>query len=252
MKSTKLFLSLLFIALLLIAAGCNKEDNPLNNNNNNGGGNNNSNPLPTEFGTASPTHILALIRTSITQSGFTFSTGVGVANLNSQDKGNVMVSVNGSDYTFAKNTGSSGTNYFFPDPNNPSQMMTLPNGSQPAVFSVANYTLTQNTVSVPGEITLNAPAANSNVPRTSDLTVDWNISSAGAYNAIFISDQNGNYQFKQNLGNVSTAVFTAAELGQLSAGSAYIYAMSYNFVLTNNNEAVLIGEAVAVNQITLQ
>lgn len=252
MKSLKIFLSLFLFSLLIIIAGCKKEDNPVNSNNNNTNNSNNSNPLPTEFGGVTPTHVLGLIRTSVTQSGFTISTGVGVANLNNQDKGDVSVTVSGTNYVFAKNTSGTSTNYYFPDPANPLSLMTLSSSAVTATFDVTGYTLQQKSVQVPGAMSLTAPAANSSIPRTSDLTISWTATSAGAYNAIFISDKNGAYKFKQNITGANSATFTAAELGTLAAGDAYVYALTYNFVLSNNNEAVLIGEAVTVNQVTLQ
>lgn len=238
-------------SILLVVAGCNKSDNPIDPNNNNNNGNN-SNPFPTEFGGATPTHVLGLVRTSVTQGGFTFSTGVGVANLNNQDKGDVSVKVDGTDYVFAKNTSSGNTTYSFPNPQNPTQIMTLPSSNFTATFGVTGYTLQQINVVVPGELALSTPAANSTVPRTSDLTVSWTVTGPGANNAIFISDMNGNYKFKQNLGNVTSATFSASELGSLAAGDAMVYALSYNFVLSNNNEAVLIGQALALSTIKLQ
>jgi hypothetical protein len=251
MKSLKIFLSLFLFSILLIVAGCNKDNNPTDPGNNNNTGNN-SNPLPTEFGGATPTHVFGLVRTSVTQSGYTFSTGVGFASLNNQDKGDVSVKVSGTDYLFAKNTSSGNTSYSFPNPQNPTQIMTLPSSTFTATFDVTGYTLQQKNVQVPGELALTAPAANSTVPRTSDLTVSWAVTGAGANNAIFISDMNGNSKFKQNLGNVTSATFSASELGSLAAGDAIVYALSYNFVLSNNNEAVLIGQALALSSIKLQ
>lgn len=252
MKSLNYFFSLLLLNVVLFAAGCNKENNPLNNNNNNNNNNGSSYPMPTEFGGATPTHILGLIRTSVSTGGFTVSTGVGVANLNNQDKGDVSVKVGGSTYTFAKSTSGGNTSYFFPNPSAPQVMTIAGNGLTNAEFNVTGYSLQQKVVGVPGVVTLNSPAAGSTVPRTSDLTLNWSAQDAGVYNAIFITDQNGNTKFKQNLSGVTSATFSASELGALSAGSAYVYALTYNFVISNNNEAVLIGQAVAVNQITLQ
>lgn len=237
------------LIMFLFTVGCDKDDST--NNPGNGGNTPGSNPVITDFGGPTPTNVLALIRTTTTQASFTIDLGVGVANLNNQDKGDVSAMVSGTNYTFGKLTSSSVISYVFPDPQNPTSIINLPANSTNVTFDVTGYALAQNSVTVPGQISLSAPAAGTSVPRSADLTVSWTITGAGSNNAIFITDGSNNI-FKQNLGNVTSAVFTAAELSGLNAGNAIVYAISYNFVLTNSNDAVLIGEAVSLNQITLQ
>lgn len=250
MKRTyKLFLLSAFL-LLLITSGCKKEENPVDGG---GGGNNTTStyPTPTNFNGASPKNVLAVVRTSISQMGFTFSMGIGVANLDNQDKGTVTATVDGDDYEFTKQSANGVVSYtYVPSATNPTGGMSLGSGAENVTFSVSNYALAAATVTVPGEITITAPAANASVPRSSDLNVTWTSSSSGTNKAIFIVDQSGKSIFKEVSGNTGT--FTSAELGGLSAGNGIVYAMTYNYVLTNNNEAVLIGEALATNSITLQ
>lgn len=246
MKSLKLFLSIITISLFALT-GCDK-DNPLDPG---GDGGNQGTPTINDFGGAAPVNVLAVVRTSTTQMGFTIDAGVGVASFGNppQDKGTVKVTSSSKEYTFTK----SNDNYYTytPDMSNPLGIEFSATAT-PVTFDVSGYSLSQQTVNVPGQLRLTAPATDSSVPRNQSLTVSWNLTGTTTNTAIFIVDKDGKNVFKQNLGNVSSASFTEAEMSTLSAGSAMVFAIAYNFVLTNNNETVLIGQAASVNQITLQ
>ena len=249
MKNKKSIVIIFALLAVLIISGCEKVENPVDSGNDNTP--TSSYPTPTNFGGATPSNTLAVIRTSISQMGFSFSLGVGVANLNNQDKGTVTATVSGDNFEFTKHTNGSVVSYVYvPSQTNPTGGITLGSGSESATFSVSNYPLSNSTVTVPGEISLTAPAADASVPRSADLNITWSASNAGTNRAIFIVDHAGKSIYKEVSGNGGT--FTSTEMSTLAAGTGLVYAITYNFVLTNNNDAVLIGEAIATNNITLQ
>lgn len=253
MKKLNCVFMMIILGLGLLITGC--KDNtidPNGNGNGNGNGNNpNTTPFPTTFGGVTPTHVLGVVKASVSAGGTSIHTGSAFANLNNQDKGSVSVNVGGTDYSLTKSTGTQVSYFFQPSQTNPTGI-NLGSGTADATFSVSGYTLGSSTVTVPGSVSLTAPAANASVPRNQDLTISWTTSSGGTHSGIFIADKDGKTIFKEVSGSATSASFTAAELGTLAAGTALVYALSYNFVLTNSNEAVIIGEAVAVNTVTLQ
>ncbi len=219
-------------------------------------------PTPTNFGGPVPTNVLAITRTSTTLEpipGFPVTTdacvGVGSFGTPGADKGTLTATYSGTNYVFGKTTTSGAVSYLHPDPAAPTTLINLGSTASTVSFAVSGYAITpaaSNSIVVPGQMRMTAPAASASVPRNAALTVTWTTLGSGAQNAIFITDFSGHSVFKQNLGVVTTAAFTAAEMGTLSAGGAFVYALSYNYRLTNGNETVLIGEAVALNQVTLQ
>ncbi|MDP2301375.1 MAG: PEGA domain-containing protein [Ignavibacteria bacterium] len=206
---------------------------------------------PTDFGGATPTNVLAVVRTSTSYGGVTIDVGTAVATFGSppQDKGVVKVNSKGTDYTLTKQ--SNNAYIFTPDALSP-QGIGFNSGSSEVTFSAANYSLTNNKVFVPGKVTLTAPVMDASIPRASNLTISWAVSGAGSNNAVVVIDKNGKSIFKQNLGTVTSASITSSELQTLSVGTAIVYAISYNYILSNSNEAVLIGETVAFNTVNLQ
>ncbi len=252
MKQIRLILFVLPLAALLFLNGCSSTENPADPGNGGGGnGNGPGNFLPTDFGGAAPTHVFALIRSTTTQAGVSFDLGIGVANLQNQDKGTVSCTVGGTTYTFGKTASGGVTSYVFPDPANPASIISLPEALASVSFNATGYALGLSTVVVPGRITLTAPAANSTVSKNSALTVTWS-GTNGQFTGIAIADGQGNFIFNQNLGNVNSAQFTAVQMGTLAAGTGIVYAVTYNYELANDNEAVLIGQATALNNITIQ
>ncbi|MBX2992176.1 MAG: hypothetical protein KF749_13555 [Bacteroidetes bacterium] len=258
MKQLK-FLTILSATFLFIVAGCKKDEgNPA------GPGTTTPTqpaaPTPTSYNGTSPTNVMAVVRTSTQQTvpvlgTITVDANAATAVFGSPgtDKGNVTVTVGGSATQLGKLTVSGAVSYIFPDPANPTAILTLGGSAQAVTFAVANYALSPNgTVAVPGQLTLTAPAVNASVPRNATLNVTWTVSGgAGSRHAIFIADAQGHTLFKDGVANGSGS-FSAAELAGFSAGTAWVYALTYNFNLVNSNDAVIVGEAVAINQITLQ
>ncbi|MBX2975646.1 MAG: hypothetical protein KF721_05900 [Ignavibacteriaceae bacterium] len=246
MKKTILLFSLL---MLLAIVGCKKDDaatNPTDN-----PGSTSTTPTPTDFGGATPTNVMAVVRTSTTYVGVTIDVGTAVATFGTppQDKGAVKVTSKGTDYNLTKQ--SNNAYIFTPDALSP-QGISFNSGATEVTFSAANYTLGSNRVVVPGKITLTSPAMDASVPRGSNLTISWTTSNAGANNAVMVIDKNGKSIFKQNLGTATSTTINSTELQTLATGTGIVYALSYNYILTNNNEAVLIGETVAFNTVNLQ
>ncbi|MDP3829794.1 MAG: hypothetical protein Q8Q47_00900 [Ignavibacteriaceae bacterium] len=241
---------LLFALMIMFAVvGCKKDESTTDPGNTNQ--NSSTTPTPTDFGGATPTNVLAVVRTSTTYVGVTVELGLAAATFGNppQDKGVVKVTSKGTDYTLTKQSNNS---YVFnPEALSP-QGIGFNSGSTEVTFSAANYSLINTKVFVPGKITVTAPAAETSVPRASNLTITWTVSGAGSNNAVMVIDKDGKSIFKQNLGTATSASVTSAELQTLSSGSAIVYAISYNYILSNNNEAVLIGETVAFNTVNLQ
>lgn len=257
MKQFK-FLAAVVLIFVFALTGCKKDEAPTNTPTPPAA----QAPTPTNFGGPTPVNVLAIVRTSTTLEpvpGFPVTTdisvGVGTFGTPGTDKGTVTATYSGTNYLFGKTTASGAVSYVHPDPAAPTTFMTLGAGVSNVSFTVSGYAITpagSNNINVPGQMKMTAPAASASVPRNAALTVSWTITGAGSQNAIFITDFSGRSVFKQNLGAVTSASFTAAEMGGLSAGGAFVYAITYNYRLTNSNEAVLIGEAVALNQVTLQ
>jgi hypothetical protein len=260
MKRHKLFFAVIS-ASIFVMTGCKKDEAPTNTPTPTPTAA--QAPTPTNFPGATPVNVIAVIRTSTTLEpvpGFPVTTdvNVGVANFGTPgtDKGTVTAAYGGTNYAFGKTNSNGAISYIHPNPTSPATLMDLGGGGSSTVsFTVSGYAITpagSNTIVVPGQLKMTAPAANASVTRTVALPVSWTVAGAGAQNAIFITDFSGHTVFKQNLGAVTSASFTAAEMGGLSAGGAFVYAISYNYRLTNGNETVIIGEATTINQITLQ
>jgi hypothetical protein len=258
MKQYKLFFVVMTLALVALA-GCKKDEagttptptpTPTQP----------AAPTPTSYNGQTPANVLAVVRTSAKQTVPVIGTitvdvnsATAVFGSPGTDKGTVTVTASGTNSTLARLTANGVVSYIFPDPANPTAQMTLSNSAVAVTFSVSGYALSPNgNITVPGQVTLTAPAANASVPRSADYTVTWTVSGgAGSRHAIFIADAQGHTVFKDGVANGS-GTFTAAELGGLSAGTAWMYALTYNFNLVNSNQAVIVGEAVAINSITLQ
>jgi hypothetical protein len=251
----KPFFALLFVFALAIT-GCKKDD----------GGTTPtptptqpSTPTPPSYNGQTPTNVLAVVRVSSVQTtpigNVTIDVNAATAVFGNPgtDKGTVTLASGSSNITLGKLTSNNVVSYIFPDPSNPTSVLTLSANAVPVTFTVQNYALSPNgTVTLPGQVTLTAPAANVTIARNADYTVTWTVSGgAGTRHAIFIADAAGHSVFKDGVSNGSGS-FTAAELGGLSAGTGWVYALTYNFSLVNSNQAVIVGEAVAINSVTLQ
>lgn len=252
------FVFLAVFVFVFAVAGCKKdENNPAN------GGTTPTQPAtptPTSFNGVSPVNVMAVVRTSSQQvvpviGTITVDANAATAKFGNPgtDKGTVTITAGGSNVQLGQLTSGGQVSYIFPNPSNPTSVLTLNTTAQLVTFAVSGYALSPNgNITVPGQVTMTAPAVNATVPRNAGLNVTWSVSGgAGARNAIFIADAQGVSVFKDGVANGS-AQFTAAEMGTLSAGTAWVYALTYNFSLVNSNDAVIIGEAVAINQVTLQ
>src|SRR5690606_7102803 len=124
MKKTYAIFLMSALFMLLVVSGCKKEENPVDG----GGGSSTTSayPTPTNFNGASPKNVLAVVRTSISQMGFSFSLGIGVASLDNQDKGTVIATVDGDDYEFTKQSANGVVSYtYLPSATNPTGGITL-------------------------------------------------------------------------------------------------------------------------------
>lgn len=214
-------------------------------------------PALTNFGGATPTNVLVVVRTSTetTVGGVTLvvdaTVGTAVFGAPGQDKGDVKVVANATDYAFSKNNVDSNISYTYsPSVANPTGI-GVSTGATSVTFSATGYALSPSAVTVPGQLKLTAPAANASVARSADLALSWTITNPGFRSAVFITDYSGNFKFYENLTGTSFSI-PAADMQSLAAGNAIVYAISYNYVLANSNAAVLIGQAVALRTITLQ
>ncbi len=220
-----------------------------------------SSPNPPSYNGFTPTNVCAVVRTSVA-----ISTPIGVVvtdanaaaakfgNPAGSDQGTVTLTVGSTVYTLGKTTASGSVTYLHPDPANPTALIGMSTSSQSVTFNVGTYRLdgsATRSITVPGQLTLTAPAANANVPRNAALNVTWTVTTAGSKHAIFITDVAGHALFKEVAASGSGS-FTAAEMGALSAGYGFVYALTYNFALYNGNAAAVVAEAVAVNTINLQ
>lgn len=259
MKSTACSAVALSLFIILVISGCKKDDNPA------GGGNPSptatqpSAPTPTTFNGVTPANVMAVIRTSATQSVPGIGTilvdqNVATALFGSPgtDKGTVTVTVGSSNYGLGKLSASGNISYIHPDPANPTSLITMGSSATAVAFNVSGMAAVNGSVTVPGQVRITAPAVDASVPRNAALNVTWTVTGGnGSRHAIFIADAAGHSVFKDGV-PAGSASFTAAEMGTLSAGTAWVYALTYNFNLTSSNTAVIIGEAVAVHSISLQ
>jgi hypothetical protein len=248
MKQFRL-LFLLGLFLTLAFAGCQKENDPPTGPGTGGG---TGYPMPGDFGGADPDNVIAIIRVTTTQMGISFSSGLGFADFNSQDVGTVKATVGTTEYEFTKETENNETSYMLINSASNPQGIDLGTGNANVRIDAQNYQIQNNTISVPGQIALTAPAANANVPRNQDLNVTWNAATGGQYNMLFVTDAQGNSRNKTISAGAASGSFTASELSGLQAGTGIIYAISYNYVLSNNNQTVLIGQSLASTTINLQ
>ncbi len=256
MSNLKSLLAGFLIISALLIVGCSKNDNPVdNNNNNNGGGNTQVDspyPFPTDFGGVSPAAFLGVIRVSTTETGMSYSAGIGVGSINGEDKGNITVSADGKNYTLIKEQDSTDNSFiytFIPSTAFPTGI-ALGSGDTQVSFNVSNYTLSTATVTVPGDLGLTSPTAGATISKSNGLTVSWSSQSGGDNSAVMVTDSQGKSTMKKLTGNSVT--FSSSDLSGLSAGPVTVYAYSYNYVLTNNNEAALVGESLSYTSINLQ
>lgn len=209
-------------------------------------------PYPDTINGIATTNVLLLIRTTIRESGLELSLGVGAANFNNEDKGDVSANINGVDYIFAKNIISENTSYSFPDPNNPTNQMQLVKNKFQTKFVVSDLTLNVDSVEVPGEVEVTRPEEDETFSFNDTLQIKWRINDPGNHFAIALRDKNGKSRIKWDVANDSTASFKPSELTGLEAGELIVYVITYNYEFVNQQEVILIGESVGLKDIKLE
>lgn len=217
-----------------------------------------STPQISNFGGPAPTNVLAAIRTvsslAVPVIGTQYidvNTGVAVFGSPGTDKGDVKIVYSGSDYVFTKQTNNGAVTYsYVPSVTSPNGI-PFGSGASSVTFAAANYALSPNSVTVPGQIRLTAPA-DSVVSKSANVVLSWTMSgAAGAKTAVYITDAAGHFKFYENLGAITTYTIPAADMASFATGYGFVGVVTYNFVLANSNQAVLIGEAVGTKLLTI-
>jgi hypothetical protein len=255
MNQFKLFFAFL-VAFAFLLTGCKKDETAVT-------------PTPSvppsfttpqisDFGGATPVNVLAAIRTVTTLTlpvvGTQYidaNTGFAVFGTPGTDKGDVKIVYGGTDYPFTKQTANGTVSYaYVPSVANPTGI-PLGSGASAVTFSATGYALTVSNVTVPGQIRLATPA-DSVISKSSNVVLSWTVSgSAGARTAVYVTDAAGHFKFYENLGSITTYTIPAADMAGFATGYGFLGVVTYNFVLTNSNQAVLIGEAVATKLLTI-
>ncbi len=257
MKQIKLVLFIVSLVVLVLV-GCKKEDaNPTQNRTTTPPSF--STPQPTDFGGPAPSNVLAAIRTVTTVSlpvvGTQYvdaNTGAAIFGNPGSDKGNVKIVYSGTDYAFTKTAAGSGaiTYAYVPAITNPTGI-PFSSSATSVTFSVTGYALAVSNVVVPGQLRLTAPT-DSVISKSANLNVSWStVGGAGSKTAVYIADAAGHFKFYQNMSAITSFTIPAADMSSFVAGYGFIGVVTYNYVLTNSNQAVLIGECVATKLLTI-
>lgn len=252
-RLTSLMLLLLITWSSLLVTGCEQEENP--------SGNDSGRPslpqVPTSFGGATPQNVLAAVRGSYSVSAgvpgipnVEIDYGQAVALFNQGSPSSVSVEADGTTHNLTKDGN---TFYFVPNPANitPGATSIGINYTGNARFTVQGYNLTTNTISVPSRISISRPATGANLNKSNNFQVSWTGGSGGTTWQVFIIDSRGNTVTREGTSGSST-IFEASALSGLSAGSGLVIVLRYNYTFSNNQEAVLVGEAVSSVSVNIQ
>ncbi len=246
-------LALLVIWSGLLITGCKEESNPSG-----GGSGSPSLPqVPTNFGGVTPQNVLVAVR-----GAYSVSTGVpgipnveidygqAVAVFNQGSPSSVSVVANNTTHNLTKDGN---TFYFVPSTSNitPGATSIGINYTGNAQFNVQGYTLTTNTISVPSRVSISNPATGANLNKNTNFQVSWTGGSGGNTWQVFIIDSRGNTVTREGTSG-STTTFQASALSGLSAGSGLVVVLRYNYTFSNNQEAVLVGEAISSVSVNIQ
>ncbi|MGQ9805959.1 MAG: hypothetical protein ACUVRP_07770 [Chlorobiales bacterium] len=252
-KKISLALALLVIWSSLIVTGCKEESSPSG-----GGGGTPSLPqVPTNFGGVTPQNVLVAVRGAYSVSAgvpgipnVEIDYGQAVAVFNQGSPSSVSVVANSTTYNLTKDGN---TFYFVPNPANitPGATSIGINYTGNAQFTVEGYNLTTNTISVPSRISISNPATGANLNKSNNFQVSWTGGSDGTTWQAFIIDSRGNTVTREGTSGSSTT-FQASALSGLSAGSGLVIVLRYNYTFSNNQEAVLVGEAVSSVSVNIQ
>ena len=213
-------------------------------------------PLITDFATLHPTNVLAVTRVSATLPGIPFlldaTTGSAQFGTPGVDKGTVTATVESTVYVFTQTVQAGSVIYSYKPSQSFPQGIILHGGATGVTFEASDYDLNPRVVIVPGQLAITSPIRDATISRNQNLNVVWTVTGPGSEAAVYIADGLGHARFYQNLGNVSSFTIPVADMQTLNAGTAYLYAISYNYQLANANDGVLIGEATFLRTITLQ
>lgn len=251
-KKNFLALALLVIFSSLIVTGCKEESTS-----GDGGGTPSLPQVPTNFDGVTPQNVLVAVR-----GAYSVSTGVpgipnveidygqAVAVFNQGSPSSVSVVANNTTHNLTKDGN---TFYFVPNPANitPGATSIGIDYTGTAQFTVQGYNLTTNTISVPSRISISNLATGANLNRSNNFQVSWTGGSGGTTWQVFIIDSRGNTVTREGTSGSSTT-FAASALSGLSAGSGLVIVLRYNYTFSNNQEAVLVGEAISSVSVNIQ
>jgi hypothetical protein len=252
-RKASLVLTLLVIWTSLLVTGCKEESNP--------SGGNSGRPslpqVPTSFGGVTPQNVLVAVRGSYSVSSgvpgipnVEIDYGQAVAVFNQGSPSSVSVVANNTTYTLNKDGN---TFYFVPNPTNitPGATSIGIDYTGNAQFNVQGYNLTTNTISVPSRVSISNPSTGANLNKNANFQVSWTGGSGGTTWQVFIIDSRGNTVTREGTSGSST-IFAASQLSGLSAGSGMVIVVRYIYTFSNNQESVLVGEAVSSVSINIQ
>ncbi len=252
-RKVSLALTLLVIWSSVLITGCKEESNPSG-----GGGGRPSLPqVPTNFGGVTPQNVLVAVRGAYSVStglpgvpNVEIDYGQAVAVFNQGSPSSVSVVANNTTHTLTKDGN---TFYFVPSTSNitPGATSIGINYTGNAQFNVQGYTLTTNTISVPSRVSISNLATGANLNKNANFTVSWTGGSGGNTWQVFIIDSRGNTVTREGTSGSSTT-FPASALSGLSTGSGLVVVLRYNYTFSNNQEAVLVGEAVSSVSVNIQ
>ncbi|MFQ3598677.1 MAG: hypothetical protein SNJ55_00835 [Chloroherpetonaceae bacterium] len=252
-RETSLVLTLLVIFLSMLVTGCKEENNPSGS----GSGTPSLPQVPTSFGGVTPQNVLVAVRGAYSVSSgvpgipnVEIDYGQAVARFNQGSPTSVSVVANNTTHTLTKD-GS--TFYFVPNPANitPGATSIGINYTGNAQFTVQGYNLTTNTISVPSRVSISNLATGANLNKNANFQVSWTGGSGGTTWQVFIIDSRGNTVTREGTSGSSTT-FPSSALSGLSAGSGFVIVLRYTYTFSNNQETVLVGEAVSSVSVNIQ
>lgn len=252
-KKASLALALLVMASNLFLIGCQEENNPSG-----GGGGTPSLPqVPTSFGGVTPQNVLVAVRGAYSVSAgvpgipnVEIDYGQAVAKFNQGSPTAVSVVANGQTHNLTRD-GS--TFYFVPNPANISPGATVIgiDYAGNAQFNVQGYNLTTSAISVPSRVSISNLSTGATLNKNNNFTVSWSGGAGGSTWQAFIIDSRGNAVTREGASGTSTT-FTSSALSGLATGSGVVIVLRYNYTFSNNQETVLVGEAVSSVSVNIQ
>jgi hypothetical protein len=142
--------------------------------------------------------------------------------------------------------------------------MPLPTGNANVTFAATGYALSDNSITVPGTITITSQKEGDAVQRSAGLTVTWSGADTFTQGAVVVrnvpdSAARGTRPstppakpVTKTLTSGASVSFTAAELATLQAGKAAIEVTIANAKAINSNKAVLAAHSATRIRVTLQ